>query len=77
MKFNGLKHQKIIDILIEAGFDKVILVGNEFGKTDHCYEWYATSSMLAEKLKKEPINGNMILLKGSHGIGLQKIIELL
>lgn len=71
------EHQKIIDILIEAGFDKVILVGNEFGKTDHCYEWYATSSMLAEKLKKKPINGNMILLKGSHGIGLQKIIELL
>lgn len=71
------EHQKIIEILENAHFDKVILIGKEFGKTRHNYSWYPDSNTFASELQKNPLTGNMILLKGSHGIGLQKLIDLL
>ena len=74
---SSIEHQRIITLLENSKIDNIILVGKEFGNTTHHYRWYETSELLAEKLKTDPIQREMILLKGSHGIGLQKLIELL
>ncbi|MEN9303642.1 MAG: hypothetical protein RL264_2071 [Bacteroidota bacterium] len=53
----------------------VIFVGKEFGKvTANVFE---NSISLKEHLEKNPIDNKLILLKGSRGIALEKIVEAL
>lgn len=72
------EHQKILDLIAANGIKFVILVGPVFlnlsGKAYHCFE---TSEKAAEWLKKNPIEGKNILIKGSRGIRLEKVLELL
>ena len=66
-----------MDLIQEKGFPNVYLVGEEFGKTRCPYDKYASAEQLRLALALRPISGKTILLKGSHGIHLEKIIEVL
>lgn len=71
------EHQKIIDMIVEYGFKDVILVGSQFAETRNNFVCYPNVMALEEKLKKDcPIN-KTILIKGSNGIHLERIIDLL
>ena len=64
---------------------KIILVGNEFAKAFVAvgeelqaeYALYPTTAEALVALEKEPISGALVLLKGSRGIALEKLIERL
>jgi UDP-N-acetylmuramoyl-tripeptide--D-alanyl-D-alanine ligase len=73
------EHQKILKI-VESEFNgNVFLVGPEFNKVSAKldYKSFNNSDKLMEFLKSEPLKGNTILIKGSRGMGLEKIYELL
>ena len=75
--YSAAEHQRIVDLIQEKGFPNVYLVGEEFGKTRCPYDKYASAEQLRLALALRPISGKTILLKGSHGIHLEKIIEVL
>jgi len=71
------EHQRIIGILQEKGFENVILVGKAFQEIQAKYPSYATVEQLYDYLANNPLHQRYILLKGSRGIRLEKLIHLL
>lgn len=70
-------HQEIVDTLSRLGYQQVILVGNEFAKTNNPYITMPTVQTLTDYLRQNPVQGKLILLKGSHGMHLEKLKDLL
>ena len=71
------EHRKIIGRLQEANFDKFLLSGNEFCKIDNNFECFSSTNNLIEELKKNPLKGYTILIKGSRSTQLERCIEWL
>lgn len=73
------EHQKIINFLDEQNNITVFLVGPCFGKTISLKEKkkFEHAELLSNYLKTQPIENKLILIKGSRGIHLEKILELL
>jgi UDP-N-acetylmuramoyl-tripeptide--D-alanyl-D-alanine ligase len=73
------EHIKLIDELHSQKIENVLLVGPVFQKTasKSGFKSFYSVNKLIEYLKKEPIKGNTILVKGSRRIGLEKIYSLL
>lgn len=71
------EHQAISDLLSGCGFDKVILVGPEFGKTNHKFSHYNNAEEVKELLETDKPEGYMILIKGSNSMKLADLAELL
>jgi len=74
------EHQKIVDFIQTKEFDDIYLVGSCFAKTntDKKIRKFSSSDLLSEYLKqdKRPEN-QLILIKGSRGIKLEKILEFI
>lgn len=76
------EHLKVIRRLSSSSYSLVCLVGKEFGsaleKVDEAgVKWFATSSDMAEWFKDNPVNGSVILIKGSRGTRMEKVLEVL
>ncbi len=70
------EHQNIVNLIKEKGFEHVYLVGSEFQKTTCAYTKFANVDEIKIYLEAHPITQAHILLKGSHGIHLEKLIDL-
>ena len=71
------EHQRIIDWLEKNPFDKTIFVGEIFHKLNNGKQSYINAAQLAEELKTTPMCNQTILIKGSRGIALEQIAEIL
>lgn len=71
------EHHKIIILLKELDFKNVMLVGEEFKKVNDSYDSYTDIDELVEHIKENDISGCKILVKGSRGVRLEKVINLL
>jgi len=69
------EHQKMVDYLQENSLN-AYLVGPEFEKTVTDLLKFPDTEKLISYLKKHPIADSLILLKGSRGIRLEKVLEL-
>jgi UDP-N-acetylmuramoyl-tripeptide--D-alanyl-D-alanine ligase len=74
-------HQEIVDWLSAKSFKK-FLVGEEFSKTNAIliekgFRHFPNTKSLIEHLKSEPIQEHFILVKGSRGIALEGVLEVL
>ena len=73
------EHKKVLAQVLSMGLDLVCLVGEEFGKAlgdlkkDGVY-WFPDSEELARWLKDNPVSGATILVKGSRGIQMEKVL---
>ena len=76
-EYSTAEHQHIVDLLKQKGYTSVYLVGNEFAKTGCDFYKYSSAEQLRLSLALHPLSGRTILLKGSHGIHLEKLIEVL
>ena len=81
-----IEHQTIVRRLVESKIEKVILVGKEFCKCtmhdaqctiDNRFVAYESLDALLESQCVESLQSRLILLKGSNGIGLYKLIPYL
>ena len=79
------EHKKILERLHAAGLD-ACLVGEEFRKaldlpslsgSDRRISWFPDSESLAEHLKTHPVKDTVILVKGSRGIQMEKVLPSL
>jgi UDP-N-acetylmuramoyl-tripeptide--D-alanyl-D-alanine ligase len=71
------EHVAAVNKLMSCQFDQVWLVGSEFEAVDCDYRKFADVEAVKEAIKAEPINGYYILIKGSNGIRLFQLPELL
>lgn len=70
-----VEHQKIVDTLKVSGFDKVWLVGEEFGKTDSPFRKFNNVDEVKKAIATDTPNGWYILVKGSNGIHLAELTK--
>ena len=73
------EHMKVINELQSCDIEKVLLVGPVFQKVSlkTGFKSFHDVNKLMDFLKNEPVKGNSILIKGSRGIALEKIYNLL
>ena len=74
------EHIDILRLALSLGLSNLCLVGDEFSKAMKSVDcpptvrWYPDSSMLAAALHNAPLTGHVILIKGSRGIMMEKVL---
>jgi UDP-N-acetylmuramoyl-tripeptide--D-alanyl-D-alanine ligase len=71
------EHQNIVDLLQQYHFKNVLLVGRYFMNTRNLYLNFENVTELIDFVNKKPLINNYILIKGSRGIKLEKVLPLL
>lgn len=74
------EHVAILKKLVSMDLDLVCLVGEEFRKAlsqvdPAAAHWFGTSDDLAAWLKANPVSGHTVLVKGSRGIRMERILS--
>ena len=77
------EHAAVVRLAAGDPRAELLLVGGEFaracaasgGAPDNA-TLYASRAELAERLARCPVDNALVLVKGSHGIGLEKVVEL-
>jgi len=72
-----VEHQNIVNLLQQNSFKNVLLVGTDFGKTQNPFPNFENVSRLIDYVTKNPLTNNYILIKGSRGIKLEKVLNCL
>ena len=70
-------HAEVVEQIKKGQFDKVFLCGEHFSKVGKEFSPYATTEAMVEELRKQPLKGYHILIKGSHSMGLEKLADIL
>ena len=70
-------HREIVGLLKEKHFDNVLLCGENFNKANEGYLCFPTTEDLVDYLKQNPPKNQYILIKGSHSMGLEKLVDIL
>lgn len=73
------EHKKIVELLLDSGIDEAVLIGENFSKlkTMFNYPVFTDVSEASEWFRKNNIEKHTILIKGSRGIKLEKLLEFL
>ena len=71
------EHQKVIDMLQEARFDEVWLVGPAFQQLDSPFRTFANVDEVKDAIAQQQPAGRYILIKGSNSVKLFQLPELL
>ena len=71
------EHQKLVDMLQEAHFDKVWLVGEEFKQVNCPFPIYNNVEEVKAEIQNQQPEGYFILIKGSNSNKLYQLPELL
>ncbi|MEC3876958.1 UDP-N-acetylmuramoyl-tripeptide--D-alanyl-D-alanine ligase [Chryseobacterium salviniae] len=71
------EHLNILELAHELGFDEIITVGKIFKAVNHSPLSFEDTSALTEYLKANTISSKNVLLKGSRGIALEKVIDFI
>jgi UDP-N-acetylmuramoyl-tripeptide--D-alanyl-D-alanine ligase len=70
----SLEHQMLIDQLKENNWSEVVLVGAEFKYCNHSYHYFDTVQEAKAWFDSKQFSGYSILIKGSRGIQMEKLI---
>ncbi|PXX23982.1 UDP-N-acetylmuramoyl-tripeptide--D-alanyl-D-alanine ligase [Arenibacter sp. ARW7G5Y1] len=71
------EHQEIANIVTQMNLDHVFLIGENFFKTKNDLNKYKSFDHLKEILNTNTLKNGTILIKGSRGMALERILDLL
>lgn len=74
------EHEKIVQAAVEGPADRIILVGKNFGATtskDGRIVRCATAEDVVWLLSEQPLRRAFVLIKGSRGVGLERVLGAL
>ncbi|HEX2969541.1 MAG TPA: UDP-N-acetylmuramoyl-tripeptide--D-alanyl-D-alanine ligase [Bacteroidales bacterium] len=73
------EHAGVVEELYNAGIKEAMLVGKNFSRVNivQGFKTFPDVASLSEYIRKNPVKGYTILIKGSRGIGLERIYDLL
>lgn len=69
------EHLALVDFISRHKWQQVILVGQEFDDVSSPYLHFADSDQARQWLHQNPVSGTHILLKGSRGLKMERIVE--
>ena len=75
-EFEKVEHERIVQCLQDLKI-KSILVGKEFDEVRGNFEYYPTVEELIQVISSEPLRNKRILIKGSRGVRLEKVLPFL
>jgi UDP-N-acetylmuramoyl-tripeptide--D-alanyl-D-alanine ligase len=76
-EFEFEEHQKIASLTLTANFKTVFFVGELFNKVATDYLQFKEFNDLKKHLKTQDLSNSTILIKGSRGMQLERVLELL
>ncbi len=71
------EHKRVVELVKSSGFYLAIFVGKGFKNETKDYLYFPDSESCAQYLKVHPIHNSLILLKGSRGVKLERVMESL
>ena len=71
------EHQAIVDLTISLNFDSVYFVGENFNRIKTGKHQFKTYENFEDYIKKNPLENKSILIKGSRGMRLERILEII
>lgn len=73
------EHKNLIDFIKKIGITSAYLIGSEFynNKKEDGFLYFLEYEAIEKYLKDKPINAHSILIKGSRGMALERLVELL
>ena len=69
------EHQALVDMIKTTGIKHVVLVGGDFAHVDHHCTYFPDAAQAAEWIKQNPPSNALILIKGSRGIKMEKLLD--
>ena len=77
-EYSREEHQKLIDLLKHNKFEEVLLVGSEFfNLQDNGFKKFKTTEECKTYLQESDVSGTTILIKGSRGMKMEQLQEVL
>lgn len=74
----AIEHQAIAALAASMNLKDVFLIGENFNRTDSALKRFATFKAFSQHLTKHPVaESSTILIKGSRGMALERILDLL
>jgi UDP-N-acetylmuramoyl-tripeptide--D-alanyl-D-alanine ligase len=61
----------------KTGIKNVLLVGGDFAHVDHHATFFTDAAQTTEWIKQNPPSNALILIKGSRGIKMEKLLDAL
>jgi len=77
---SAAEHRKLGDLLAGLNFDEVILCGQEMQAAAQPYpqfKYFETKTALTDWLQQHPLQDTHLLIKGSRGMGLESLLEVI
>ncbi|QCX02248.1 UDP-N-acetylmuramoyl-tripeptide--D-alanyl-D-alanine ligase [Aggregatimonas sangjinii] len=71
------EHQKIADLAADMKFEHVFLVGKNFDGTNTSLPTFDSFELLSLHLGEHPIEKSTILIKGSRGMALERLLDIM
>jgi UDP-N-acetylmuramoyl-tripeptide--D-alanyl-D-alanine ligase len=71
------EHQAIVDLATSLSFDEIFLVGENFHQTVTEKHQFLSYNLLEAYIKKNPLEKQSILIKGSRGMRLERILDVI
>ena len=71
------EHETLLNLVAKMKLSQVVLIGQELEKANkkHCFLHFQNGQQARQWFKKQTLKDSVILLKGSRGIALEKVIE--
>lgn len=69
------EHQAIVQTIGQYSWKAVVLVGGDFGKTDHPYPYFDRAVEAGAWLQAQQPQNATLLIKGSRSTGMEKVLE--
>ncbi len=76
-EYSREEHQKIVNLLQEKKLSNVVLVGDEFYKLENQFKKFKTTQECLNYLKELHVSENTILIKGSRGMKMEILQDVL
>jgi UDP-N-acetylmuramoyl-tripeptide--D-alanyl-D-alanine ligase len=74
------EHRKLGELIASQPIEKVLLCGKEMktaAAVNSAFHYFETKAALENYLKQNPVTNSHLLIKGSRGMGLETLLELL
>jgi UDP-N-acetylmuramoyl-tripeptide--D-alanyl-D-alanine ligase len=69
------EHKALIDLIKKYDWLEVVLVGGDFGKVDHGFQFFDSAAAAKKWLQQQPFAHTYFLIKGSRSMQMEKILE--
>jgi UDP-N-acetylmuramoyl-tripeptide--D-alanyl-D-alanine ligase len=71
------EHQHLVSLIGQHTWQQVVLVGGDFSKLQHPYQYFATAVAAGEWVKTQQFTNTYFLIKGSRSMQMEKITPCL